>query len=254
MLPIIKFDNVSKIKKSIDSKDIETSKTILNNISFSLNKGDILNIIGHSGSGKTSLLRLINRLDDQTSGTISINGKNIKEYKINELRRKVAMTFQIPIMFDGTVQDNLLSSLRFKLDKKKFAHLDKSFLKKYLNLVRLDESFLERNSSDISVGEKQRVAIIRSLVNEPDILLLDEPTASIDEVNSRAFLENIKVLNQELSLTILLVTHKLDHAFQMGGKTMILDKGNLIEMDETKNIFEKTKNDITQNFLNGVAS
>ena len=82
----------------------------------------------------------------------------------------------------------------------------------------------------------------------------DEPTASIDESNSKAFLENIKTLNQKLGLTIVLVTHKLDHAFQMGGKTMLLNQGYLIEFDDTKNIFEKANNNITKDFLNGVSS
>ncbi len=165
-----------------------------------------LNIIkGKSGSGKTSFLRLINRLDEPTEGIIYFNDLSINTYSIVELRTSISMVFQIPITFDGTVRDNLLIQSNLGLyQQPSFEHL--CYI---LDLCSLSRDYLERTASDLSVGEKQRLNIARSIIHKPKLLLLDEPTSALDNDNSQNIIDTIKMLNKDLGITILIATHKL---------------------------------------------
>ena len=213
-------------------------KIVLKNVGFKQNQSLILKdlnlnlksqsksiIIGKSGSGKTSLLRLINRLEEPTQGSIYYNDTNIKEINALDLRKKVTLVAQIPIVFDYTVQDNL--TIQSKLGIAPYPAT--STIIHTLELCGLSEQFIHKNTDDLSVGEKQRVCIARSIINSPDVLLLDEPTSSLDRDNSISILQMINNLNKELGITIVLVTHKIEESKFLRGDYYTLSDGHINE-------------------------
>lgn len=223
--PKIELHNIEKIKNGIAIlKDI--------NLKFFSGKRHIL--IGPSGAGKTTLLRLLNRMDEPSFGEIIYDGKNIKEIPVLELRRRIGMVFQIPVIFDGTVKDNLTVPYRLRIISNP---VNEEELKKNLELAGLQSDFLDRKASELSVGEKQRLNVARALINKPDVLLLDEPTSALDHATGIKLLESIKELNEILGLTIIMVTHQLEYARHLGGRVIHLVKGSVVREQETEDFF-----------------
>lgn len=223
-------------------KDLDN--TILDDINIKLPIGYIHTIIGPSGAGKSTLIKLINRLIDPTQGRILIDNKNIKEYDIIELRRKIGMVFQQPYLFDGTVSDNIKYGPVLKGSK----YVD---LKHYLNIVGLDESYMDRKVDDLSGGEAQRISIARSLANEPDVLLLDEPTSALDPASTQVIEDLIIELKDKLNLTFIWITHNMEQAKRVGDYTIFINNGSLIEYSKTMEFFLNPKSDISKLFIEG---
>lgn len=209
---LLEFKNVSY------SSD---NKMILSDISVSVEKGDYISIVGPSGSGKSTFLKLCSFLISPTSGNILYNNKNINEYDPVEYRKKVSYCFQTPYLFGNTVYDNIL--FPYTIRNK---HVDMENVKKLLSTFKLDESCLNEKVINLSGGEKQRIALIRSLLFKPDILLLDEVTSALD-VDNTSIVENvIKLLNDE-GLTILLVTHNQEQSIKHANKLLTIEDGKL---------------------------
>nr|MBN2278284.1 ATP-binding cassette domain-containing protein [candidate division Zixibacteria bacterium] len=204
------------------------------------NRGGIYNIVGPSGAGKSSLLRLLNRLDESTSGEIRFKEKPIQSYPPVELRRKVAMLFQTPYLFPGTILENLKYC---RPDRGDFDFLD------HLNRVSLKPEVAEKDAGDLSVGEKQRVALARSLMLEPEVILLDEPTSALDPTSSKKIEELILRLSRELSLTTITVTHSPEQALRLGGETLLLVGGRLIETGPTSEILTRPRTEMGQKYI-----
>lgn len=211
-MALLEFKNVSY------SSD---NKMILNDISVTVEKGDYISIVGPSGSGKSTFLKLCSFLISPTSGNILYNNKNINEYDPVEYRKKVSYCFQTPYLFGNTVYDNIL--FPYTIRNK---HVDMENVKKLLSTFKLDESCLNEKVINLSGGEKQRIALIRSLLFKPDILLLDEVTSALD-VDNTSIVENvIKLLNDE-GLTILLVTHNQEQSIKHANKLLTIEDGKL---------------------------
>lgn len=210
-------------------------------VSFRFNKGLVYNVVGPSGAGKSSFLRLLNRLDEPTSGDVLFYGEPLPSYKPTELRRKVSMLFQIPYLFAGTVRDNLNYCHSENHD------LDTDFC---LKRMGLDPEFSDKDADDLSVGEKQRVAMARSLVQNPEVLLLDEPTSALDPTSSRKIEELILSLAKELCLTVIIVTHNPEQALRLGGRTLLLVAGKLVESGDTKEILTNPETEMGQKYIN----
>lgn len=209
---LLEFKNVSY------SSD---NKMILSDISVSVEKGDYISIVGPSGSGKSTFLKLCSFLISPTSGNILYNNKNINKYDPVEYRKKVSYCFQTPYLFGNTVYDNIL--FPYTIRNK---HVDMENVKKLLSTFKLDESCLNEKVINLSGGEKQRIALIRSLLFKPDILLLDEVTSALD-VDNTSIVENvIKLLNDE-GLTILLVTHNQEQSIKHANKLLTIEDGKL---------------------------
>lgn len=215
----IKFElrNVSKSKNG---------NPILKNINLKFHWANKYILLGPSGAGKTTLLRLLNRMDDPTTGDIFIDEKNILYISVIELRKKVGMVFQIPVMFSGTVRDNLMVPYELGIvdvppDEKEIKHV--------LELSGLRVDFLERRASDLSVGEKQRLSMARTLINKPEVLLLDEPTSALDHTSAISLLGSISQLNKLIGITVIMVTHQLAHARSFGGQIIQIDNGVTLE-------------------------
>ncbi|HEY7535247.1 MAG TPA: ATP-binding cassette domain-containing protein, partial [Thermodesulfobacteriota bacterium] len=179
-------------KPKIELQKIEKTRdgiTILKEVNLKFYSGKRHLLIGPSGAGKTTLLRLINRMDEPSFGEIMYDGKNIKEIPVLELRRKIGMVFQIPVIFDGTVKQNLIVPYRLGVISNTVKEHE---LTKAIELAGLQSDFFGRKASDLSLGEKQRLTIARALINKPDVLLLDEPTSALDHTTGIKLLESIR--------------------------------------------------------------
>ncbi|AFK87353.1 ABC transporter [Thermoanaerobacterium aotearoense SCUT27] len=230
--------------KFIDVGFKDHDDVILKDISMEISLGYIYTIIGPSGAGKSTFIKLINRLIDPTEGKILIDDKNIKDYDIIKLRRRIGMVFQQPYLFEGTVEDNIKygSMIRGQKD---------TDLDYYLSMVGLDKSYSSRKVDDLSGGEAQRISIARSLANEPTVLLLDEPTSALDPASTQVIEDLVMELKNKLNLTIIWITHNMEQAKRVGDFTIFINNGRLIEYGNTKAFFSNPKNDLTRLFING---
>ncbi len=221
-------------------------KTILDDVSFSVERGEIFAIMGPSGSGKSTLLRLINRLEDPVSGEILVDGKNVREYPVRDLRRKVGLILQLPFMFEGSVEDNLLYGpciAGIDLEEKK------KEIESLIPWFGFGKDILDRDPQKLSVGEKQRVNIMRTLLNDPDVIMLDEPTSSLDPYSSKMVLDLIKEINGKKKTTIIVVTHIPEHARRIAQKALIVINGKVIETGDIDGIFKNAVSEATSKFL-----
>lgn len=229
------------VKKGNNSIEME----VLKGVDLSVSPEEICTILGPSGSGKSTLLRLINRLEEVSSGSIRLDGIDIRELEVLNLRKRVSLVFQVPVMFDGNVEENLRFGLKGS-DEKSDEEMEKC-----LNLVGLDSDFLKRDSQELSIGERQRVSFARTLMHKPEVLLLDEPTSALDPTATLQIEKLIRDLNQELKLTILFVTHNLSQAQRLGHRCVILIGGEKIEEGEAETVLNNPKNLLAQKFIRG---
>ena len=225
---ILECNNISLIKNS---------QTILNNVSFQVTPGDFIGVMGPSGSGKSSLLRLLNLLMSPTQGEIFYKNKNLLDYVPTELRRKIAYVLQKPYLFGTTVQENLVYPYHLLGQSPNFKEI-----KDYLGQVNLSQNILEKKNTALSGGEQQRIALIRSLLIKPDILLLDEVTAALDEENTRLLEKLIVDEQNRQQLTLLLITHDPKQGKRLSQKILYLKDGS-IDFYGTATDFFSTKGD-----------
>ncbi len=193
--------------------------TILDDVTIGVPKSKLTVVAGESGSGKTSLLRLLNRLDVPTSGTILFHGEDLLSLDPLQLRRRVGMVFQRPVLFGGTVRDNLLVADADSTD---------SAMKEGLAAVELDAHFLDRIGDDLSGGEAQRVCLARALLCEPEVLLMDEPTASLHPAASRSLEGTVQSLQKDGSVDVIWVTHDVAQIERMAEHLVVLLSGEVI--------------------------
>ncbi len=212
-------------------------RVVLSAVDLEVAEGRITALIGPSGSGKTSLLRLLDRLDDPTSGTISYGGRPLPAYPVTQLRREVAFVFQTPVLFPGTVRDNLAEAAR--IGKIPTPEVDER-AREVAALAELDIALLERDGRELSVGQQQRAALARALVNRPGALLLDEPTASLDAETAERLLRTIRRLVRDEGLTVVLATHRLEEARAVADFTVRLRDGRVVEAESTGGIRVET--------------
>lgn len=195
---------------------------ILNDVSFTLERGRALTLVGPSGSGKSTLLRCLNRLVEPTAGTVEFDGRDVRTFDPRELRRRVALVMQTPVLFEGTVGENL---------RVRPADAPGDFseprLRRALAEVGFDPDRLEQDATTLSGGEKQRVTIARALLREPQVLLLDEPTSALDPPNTLLVVATIARLREARGLSIVAVTHQPDLVRRLGGSLLYLVKGRV---------------------------
>ncbi|HEY3297788.1 MAG TPA: phosphate ABC transporter ATP-binding protein [Armatimonadota bacterium] len=233
----LSLEHVSKTRVHVG----QTVK-ILSDISASVAPSDIYTILGPSGSGKSTLLRLINRLDDPSSGRILLDGQDINSFNVLSLRRRAGMVFQSAAVFDGTVDDNIQYGARLTGRKLDSAEL--------LRRVGLPEEFVTRDAASLSGGEQQRISIARTLATNPDILLMDEPTSSLDPA-ARIQIEDLVLKMNSDGLTIVFVTHDMEQAERIGTRTMLLVGGEKIEEAPTSEFFLNPQTEAARLFIDG---
>jgi len=198
------------------------SKVLVEDATFDVRSGEMLAIVGPSGSGKSSLLRLMNRLDEPTSGTVYMEGVDYREIAPRELRRKASMVMQRPYLFPGTVEENL----RFG-PQQRGEVLPTGEITKLLDRVGLS-GYATRNVANLSGGEAQRVSLARTLANSPLVLLLDEPTSALDESSKLEIEALIQEIVQERRLTCIIVTHDTAQARRLAGRALLMEAGRIV--------------------------
>lgn len=225
------------------NKVSDAGDPILNEINLEIPQGKIVGIIGPSGSGKSTLLRALNRLWEPPSGTVFLDGEDIKNLDVLSLRRKVGMLFQLPAMFEGTVADNVRYGPQL-MGKK----LSDGEVFKLLNLADLDSSLFSRAGSELSVGQAQRVALARTLANEPEVLLLDEPTSALDPISTQNIEDVLVKLKKTQGLTTIMVSHSIKQIQRIADVVCLLVSGELVEV-LTPDRLSEAKHPMAQRFL-----
>ncbi|EPZ42534.1 phosphate ABC transporter ATP-binding protein [Alicyclobacillus acidoterrestris] len=216
--------------------------TLLRKVDGRVPKGRIVALIGPSGSGKSTLLSMCNLMRTPTSGEVYVEGREVRTWPVRELRQKVAMVFQSPTMFPGTVADNLSFGLRLH-------GLSLSNPAELLEDVGLDPSLLDKRAEDLSGGQKQRVALGRTLAMQPEILLLDEVTSALD-VHAKLEVERtILSLHESRGTSMLWVTHDLAQARRIADIIFFMDAGELVEVRDAAAFFNEPQSAPARRFL-----
>ncbi|WP_026570663.1 MULTISPECIES: phosphate ABC transporter ATP-binding protein [Sediminibacillus] len=218
---------------------------ILKQVTGSFPEGKITTLVGPSGAGKTSLFRLINGLRKTSSGDIYVEDKHIEKYHPVELRRKVGIALQSATMISGSVFDNLTLPLKLQGEE-----LRREKALELLDLVGLKQDILQQNIKDLSGGQRQKLSIARTLVNRPDILLLDEITASLDRVSQQDIEELIVKINEKYGTTMIWITHNLQQAKNLGDYTWVMIAGEVVETGESS-LLNDPSNEQVRRFVKG---
>lgn len=209
---------------------VAAGKSLVGDISVRALPGEVLAVLGRSGAGKSSFLRLLNRLDEPTGGTVLLNGVDYREFAPQELRRRVGMVMQRPYLFPGTVADNIAFGPR-----QCSRALDAGEIAALLERVGLS-GYQDRDVSDLSGGEAQRVSLARTLANAPQALLLDEPTSALDASSAQVIEELVLGLVRERQMACVLVTHSKSQALNLAARTMVLDAGRQAACGPTEEV------------------
>ena len=226
------------MNKAIEFKNIKKaygSQVILENFDFSVEKGEFVTIIGSSGSGKTTVLKMANGLVKADAGDIFINGENIRDKDMIELRRNIGYAIQGSVLFPHmTVEQNIsyVPNLLNKKDKKR----TREALGKWMEIVGLEEELKERYPAELSGGQQQRVGIARALAASPDILLTDEPFGAVDEITRGQLQNELQRIYAQTHITILFVTHDISEALKLGTKVLVMDQGKIHQYDVPEQI------------------
>jgi D-methionine transport system ATP-binding protein len=222
--------------------------TLLEDISFTVNKGDRLAIVGASGAGKTTLLRLLNRLINPSLGAIYFSDQEIRTIPSIQLRQQIVLVPQEPKLLGMTVKQALAYPLELqKLPAGEINHR----LYTWIERLNLSEDWLERTELQLSLGQRQLVAIARALVMEPKILLLDEPTSALDAGKAAFLFQILRELANTHRTTILMVNHQLEWAQNFASRVLYLQTGKLLEDCLVEQIdWQKINNDFLQNEIN----
>ena len=223
---------------------IYNKKTVLNNISFTVNDGEFLSILGPSGCGKTTLLKILIGIETLDSGEIIKNGKNIN--KLDPSKRNMGIVFQNYALFPNmTVLNNVMYALNIKLKNKKEAEEKSLDILKMLNM----EEHLNKYPHELSGGQMQRVAIARTLALNPDIILFDEALSALDADNKLILKKELKEIQKKFNTTMIFITHDQEEAFSLSDRVMIMKEGNIEQIDTPHNIFNKPINDYVKSFV-----
>lgn len=238
-LNLIEFRNVNKI---IDGR------TILNNLNFTINKGELIVFIGPSGCGKTTTLKMINKLITPTSGQILINGNKIETEDTIQLRRNMGYVIQQTGLFPHmTIKENigLIPSIQ-KVPEDKIN--DK--VVELLNLVGLNpDDYMNKYPSELSGGQQQRIGIARALVMNPEVILMDEPFSALDPITRNQLQDEIFNIQQTFRKTIIFVTHDMDEALKLADRICIMNKGSIVQFDIPAEILQNPANDFVKEFV-----
>lgn len=239
METVIEFKNVSKVYKG--------GKVAVENINLSFDKGEFIVFIGTSGSGKTTSMRMINRMIEPTSGQILINGEDIMKKDPVKLRRKIGYVIQqIGLMPHMTIFNNIvLVPKLMKWPEDKQREIAEDLIKK----VDLPLEYLDRYPSELSGGQQQRIGVIRALAADQDIILMDEPFGALDPITRDSLQELLKELQKELGKTIVFVTHDMDEALKLADRIVIMQEGKVVQFDTPDNILSAPANQFVEDFI-----
>ncbi|MCI8541377.1 MAG: ABC transporter ATP-binding protein [Erysipelotrichaceae bacterium] len=229
---------VKDLTKRFDQKEV------LKSVSFQVKEGEFLSVLGPSGCGKTTLLRILIGLDQQNSGQILMDGKDISALKPHE--REMGIIFQNYALFPNmTVLENVEYALRLRADKKAES---RSIAVKTLEQIGMQEQ-LHKRPSQLSGGQQQRVAIARTLALNPKIILLDEPISALDVSMREVMKKELKEIQKQFNSTMIFITHEQEEAFYLSDRIMVMSEGNIEQLDTPKQIYDHPANDYIKDFV-----
>ena len=223
------YSEVGPMKTAIEFRNIKKTygeKVVMERFNLSVEKGEFVTIIGSSGCGKTTALKMVNGLIQPTSGDIFVDGENIRNKNQTLLRRNIGYAIQGSVLFPHmTVEQNIayVPNLLNKRNKEK----TKSAVSKWMKIVGLSEDLKHRYPSELSGGQQQRVGIARALAASPDILLMDEPFGAVDEITRGQLQTEMKRIHQQTGITVLFVTHDISEALKLGTKVLVMNNGKI---------------------------
>lgn len=235
----IEFKNIKKVYGN---------KVVLERFNFSVAKGEFVTIIGSSGCGKTTVLKMINGLIEPTSGDIFVDGSNILDKNLTELRRNIGYAIQGSVLFPHmTVEQNI--SYVPNLINKKNKEKTKLAVSKWMKLVGLDEELKERYPIELSGGQQQRVGIARALAASPEILLMDEPFGAVDEITRGQLQIELKQIHKKTRITVLFVTHDISEALKLGTKVLVMGKGQVQQYAKPDDLLRNPNTDFVKQLV-----
>jgi len=219
--------------------------TLLDGVTFTARAGELTLVIGPSGSGKSTLARLLNRLDDRNGGEIHLDGESIDVLDPLLLRQKIGLLGQKPVLFSGSVGDNL--RLPAKLHRRPLP--DNDALHALLQLCQLDASLLDRDGASLSIGQQQRVCLARALASDPQVLVLDEPTSALDRPTSDRLGDTLRRIAREKKLIVVIVTHDLRLSGRIADTLVFLAAGKVVETGPARQMLANPQSAELQAFL-----
>ncbi|MBZ9686157.1 ATP-binding cassette domain-containing protein [Clostridium estertheticum] len=238
-MELIKFENVSKC--------YENGVKIIDDLNFTIHSEEFITLIGKSGCGKTTMLKLINGLIKPDSGNIFISGKEINQWDIIELRRSIGYVIQqIGLFPHMSIEDNI----GYVLNIKKVPREERvKKAKELIELVGLSSEYLKKYPRELSGGQNQRVGVARALASNPDIILMDEPFGAVDDITRRVLQEEMLKLNERVKKTVVFVTHDIDEAFRLGSRIVLFDNGKIVQQGSRKEMIFNPSNKFVEDFF-----
>ena len=215
----------------------------LDDVSIVVEEGEFLTVIGRSGCGKTTMLRMINGLQKPDSGKVYAAGEDVGEADLIRLRRKIGYVIQNKGLFPHmTVEKNIIyvpviSGQKDKRQNRKLAE-------ELIGLVGLEREMLDRYPEELSGGQQQRVGIARALASRPKLLLMDEPFGALDEITKRAMQNELLALQKKLGMTVVFITHDIREAMKLGDRVLVMEQGKIAQCDTPENILKNPSNDL----------
>lgn len=241
-----RIDRVAELSPLLQCRNLtravstaEGPKKIVDSFSYQFSTGQVYSIVGPSGAGKSSLLRLFNRLDDFSSGELLYRSEEIRSLDPCRLRRKLGMLFQTPCLFPGTVRDNLLAADEGLSDGQ---------ARHFLGEAETDPAMIDFRVDNLSAGEKQRVALARLMATRPEVILLDEPTSALDPTHTVAIERMILRTVGDNGLTAIVVTHDPAQALRLGGETLLMVAGRLVESGTAEDVINSPQTELGKQY------
>lgn len=221
---------------------------VLKDFSLAVSEGEFLTVIGRSGCGKTTMLKLINGLLMPESGNVIVEGKNLKDTDLIALRRSIGYVIQNKGLFPHMTVEKNITYVPVISGKKKKAE-NHELAVKLMGIVGLDPKMLSRYPAELSGGQQQRVGIARALAANPHILLMDEPFGALDEITRQTMQDEILKLQKELGLTIVFITHDIREAMKLGDRVLVMDAGEVVQLDKPEVIRDCPANEFVRDLI-----
>jgi len=239
MTAAIQFQNIKKAYGD---------KTILEDFNLTIERGEFITIVGSSGGGKTTILKMVNGLIIPTAGNIYVDGENIRDRNQDDLRRNIGYAIQGSVLFPHmTVEQNIayVPSLLNKNDRQR----TKNAVSKWMQIVGLPEEMRKRYPAELSGGQQQRVGIARALAASPEILLMDEPFGAVDEITRSQLQIELRQIYEKTGITVLFVTHDISEAMKLGTRVLVIDDGKIQQFAPPEELLEAPATDFVKRLV-----
>jgi len=236
---------------AIEYRDVTKAygeKTVLSHFDLRVPKGEFLTIVGSSGCGKTTALKMVNRLIEPTSGDVLVGGRNVRDVDAIELRRSIGYAIQGSVLFPHMTVEENVSYVPHLLNKRDRARTERA-VSKWMDIVGLPQDLLDRYPAELSGGQQQRVGIARALAASPDILLMDEPFGAVDEITRGQLQTEIARIHRECGITIMFVTHDIGEALRLGTRVLVLDAGKIQQYGTPQEILARPATEFVERLV-----